>query len=276
MDISINGKPADITLESEKTVGDILSGIEGWLEGSEHRIGGLRIDGETIDVGALAESFTLDIDHIKALDIKIISWPELAMEALLNAQEELKFYENASFEDQCRIRSGWEYQVAAGFLSEQIPDMGECIGKTLDGAGFTPEETSHLIDERIRELEDPSGELNAIGSLVTGITGRLEDLPLDIQTGKDGRAAETVQLFSHITEKLFRILHVLTFRGLALDAISIDTVPMHSFIEEFSASLKELVGAYEAKDVVLVGDLAEYELAPRLLKFYTALSNPCY
>ena len=37
--------------------------------------------------------------------------------------------------------------------------------------------------------------------------------------------------------------------------------------------LKELVEAYEIQDAVLVGDLAEYELSPRLLKLYSALTE---
>ncbi|MDR3333594.1 MAG: hypothetical protein LBT13_01725 [Treponema sp.] len=274
MDISINGKPADITLEAEKTLGDVLSGLEGWLEGSEHRISGLQIDGSPIDADVLTDVFSWEVANIKTVDIRILSWSELALDAFHRAQEELRVYGNAPFED--RIRKAWEEEAAAHFLAEQIPDIGEWIGKTLGGEGFTPEEMGHLIDERIRELTDPTGELNALGSLVMEVAKRLEDLPLDIQTGKDSKAAETVHLFSHITEKLFRILHLLTLAGLVLHDLSIDTLSMHDFIEGFGASLKELVTAYEAKDVVLVGDLAEYELAPRLLKLYAAISNADY
>ncbi|MDR3172598.1 MAG: hypothetical protein LBU17_13430 [Treponema sp.] len=276
MDISINGKPADITLETEKTLGDVLSGLEGWLEGSEHRISGLQIDGSPIDVDALTDVFTWEVANIKTVDIRILSWSELALDAFHHAQEELRVYGNAPFEDHCRIRKAWEEEAAAHFLAEQIPEIGEWIGKTLEGEGFTSEEMGHLIDERIRELTDPAEELKALGSLVMEVAKRLEDLPLDIQTGKDSKAAETVHLFSHITEKLFRILHLLTLAGLVLHDLSIDTLSMHDFIAGFGTSLKELVTAYEAKDVVLVGDLAEYELAPRLLKLYAAISNADY
>jgi hypothetical protein len=40
---------------------------------------------------------------------------------------------------------------------------------------------------------------------------------------------------------------------------------LKDYIDEFSTALKELASAYENNDTVLVGDLAEYELSPRLL-----------
>jgi hypothetical protein len=44
-------------------------------------------------------------------------------------------------------------------------------------------------------------------------------------------------------------------------------------MEEFNAALSELSAAYENRDTVLVGDISEYELAPRLSKFFSALKN---
>jgi hypothetical protein len=44
-------------------------------------------------------------------------------------------------------------------------------------------------------------------------------------------------------------------------------------VEEFNSTLKELFSAYENRDTVLVGDIAEYELAPRLLKLFSAMKN---
>ena len=46
---------------------------------------------------------------------------------------------------------------------------------------------------------------------------------------------------------------------------------MTDYIMEFSAALRELLAAYEQHDTVLVGDLAEYEMAPRLRGLHAAL-----
>jgi hypothetical protein len=273
MDISINEKPADITLESEKTVGELLSGIEQWLQGSEHRISGLRIDGQTIDARSLSQVFTQPLDHIQSIDITVSAWQDLALEALLNIREDLLSYDQSAFDRKYRIKNTWEAGVAARFLAEHIPDIFALVRKTFEGSGLTPTNAGRIVDERIRELVDPVNEIAAMQNAVSEIASRLEDLPLDIQTGKDSKAVETIQLFSHSTDKLFRLIRFLRLLGRDLDAVSVDALPLDKFIDQFGAALKELLEAYETQDVVLVGDLAEYELAPRFLKLYSALNE---
>jgi hypothetical protein len=274
MDITINGKPADITLESEKTLGDFLTGLESWLDGAGHRISGIQLDGRDIGADALSGSVERALQDVGTIAIKTLSWPDLATEALLYTLENISAWENASPEDRPLILESWREGAAGRFLAEQIPDFFKEIEKVLEGKGFTPEEIKPFFEERLRELEDPYAELDRIEASTAAIAARLEDLPLDIQTGKDKRAAETIQLFSHIAEKLFRLLYRLKFDGFSPDALTIESLPIQKFIEEFGAALKELTAAYEAKDAVLVGDLAEYELAPRLVSLYATLKAP--
>jgi len=94
-----------------------------------------------------------------------------------------------------------------------------------------------------------------------------------MQTGKDRRAAETVQLFSQIGEKLFRVFFIYKSEGLSMETFVIDDLPARVFIEEFNGALRELFLAFESRDTVLAGDIAEYELAPRLLKFFATLKS---
>ncbi|MDR2143053.1 MAG: hypothetical protein LBP29_01630 [Treponema sp.] len=133
-------------------------------------------------------------------------------------------------------------------------------GKVLPGKALP------LINERIRELRDPAAEIKASFPATSEIAKRLEDLPLDVQTGKDARAAETLALFSGLSEKLFRLLYILRSRGAAAES-------MNGFLGEFGSAVKELHSAYANKDTVLVGDIAEYELAPRLLEFSSLLDS---
>jgi hypothetical protein len=274
MNVTINGEAADITTESEKTLGDFLTGMELWLEGAGHRLRGLCLDGEDIDADTLAGTMERDLREIKNIALKTASWPELAAEAVFYTLEDITARENASAGDKDLIRRSWKESPAARFLEEQIPDIFTAAEGALTGEGLAPAEAKRLMEERLRELEDPRAELGSIEPLVTAIAARLEDLPLDIQTGKDGRAAETVQLFSHVAEKLFRLLYSLKSGGFAADTWTIQSLSMNDFIEEFNIALRELTAAYEAKDAVLVGDLAEYELAPRLVSLYRTLKEP--
>jgi hypothetical protein len=274
MKITIDGKAADIALEKEKTLGDVLGGIGEWLAGSGYSLCGLRINGEALGAGAIAGSFDMALDAIDTLDIQTAGLPVLMAEALVAMRQTIGDYENASFEERQRVEQRWAASPAASFLAERIPDIAGFAAQTFRGEGLAPASLASLAEERLRELRDPLPELGGLEELVESTAHRLEDLPLDIQTGKDSRAAETVQIFSAITEKLFRIFSLLKLEGFITDTIVIDGMPFSAFIDDFSAALKELLAAYETKDAVLVGDLAEYELAPRLRTFYAAIKTP--
>ncbi|MDR0524871.1 MAG: hypothetical protein LBG90_03265 [Spirochaetaceae bacterium] len=274
MEISINERPADIVLESEKTVGDLLAGIDEWLQGTKNRISGLRIDGQIVDAASLSGVFQQELKTLRAINITVSTWQDLALEALITMQDYLTIYETGSSEDQRCIRDGWEASVAARFLAEQIPDVFAGIRQTLTGEGLGPREAGRLVEERIKELIEPQTELKQISPAIADIAVRLEDLPLDMQTGKDSRAAETIQLFSQIADKLLRLIRFTKLQGGLPDSLGVEDLPLNDFIDAFTDILKELLAAYETQDPVLVGDLAEYELAPRLLKLYAALTNP--
>jgi hypothetical protein len=143
--------------------------------------------------------------------------------------------------------------------------------KCFVGEGASPNELKSILEERLRELENPRRELADSAAPVEALVQRLKDLPLDLQTGKDRRAAETMSLFSTLAEKLVRLFNLLKIEGLFPENKTVEGVQVVDYIGEFDSTLKELIQAYEEQDTVLVGDLAEYELAPRLLQFYTAI-----
>jgi tellurite resistance protein len=280
MDISINGKAADITLESERTIGEVLSGMAAWLQSSGYRLNGLEIDGETVAGTDISAVFGRELGGIGAIDIKACSHSELALDALCEARTFLTAYTNGESrgDEQRNIALLWRAAPAASFLREESARLFQDINAVfdLDGAegAVKAARVIPLVDERVRELVNPVEELGLIEGVVAGIAERLEELPVDIQTGKDGRAAETVNLFSGVAEKLFRLFYLIQAQGQDLSGILIGAFPVYDFLGEFSTALKELLAAYEGRDVVLVGDLAEYELAPRLRSFYGALKVP--
>jgi hypothetical protein len=273
MEITINGVPAGITLETEKTIGDLLSGLENWLEGSGYYLSGLTVDGAVIGAGGVDSALGLSLERIGTLDIKTSAWSLLALEAFYTLRNTLDDYEAASFEERKNLAGGWTESAAARFLAERFPDLSERAGKSFAGEGLSTGEIRVLAEERIREIEDPRRELGRAEPALTEIVKRLEDLSLDIQTGKDGRAAETISLFTGISEKIFRLLPLLKSRGLDPDSLEVEGASFKAFLEEFAAAVKELLAAYETRDMVLAGDLAEYELAPRLGKFYAVIKS---
>jgi len=271
MKIRINGVDADIQPETEKTVGELLAALDTWLTGSGHRLSGLAIDGKTIHADDLEDCFGRAIDTVDTLDISANSVLELLAEGLFHVLQDIEAYEAAGFEEKGSFAGHWQGTPEAHLLAEQSPDLYNWVLKTFSGEGSGPQALRMLIEERLRELQNPADEMEKIKPLVEEICVRLEELPLDIQTGKDARAAETVSAFSGIAEKVFRVYHVLKAEGFPVEEIRVADMPVAAYITEFDTALRELLAAYEQHDTVLVGDIAEYEMAPRLRGFYDAV-----
>jgi hypothetical protein len=271
MDITINGKQADITLEGEKTLGEVLSALEGWLRSSGHRISGLKLNGKTIGEDSLDQAFNRDLETVETLDLETSSWAEHAAQSIVSLYGMLAKLENSAYRERESLRAEWAALPGARFLRSEIPELWAMADKSFAGEGSSPGELKALLEERLRELENPRRELAAAAPLVETLAGRLKDLPLELQTGKDRRAAETMGLFSALAEKLVRLFNLLKIEGHFPEGMTTEGVPILDYIGEFDSTLKDLIRAYEERDTVLVGDLAEYELAPRLLQFYAAI-----
>ena len=273
MDIFINDKPADITLDTEETLGDVMSGIEQWLSPTGSRIRSISVNGREVSDSSLGEAFCLSVSDIKKLDISVCAWRELATEALADLYKTSFLLGKTAFEERANVISAWEGSSAARFLISDAPDIYTIGRAAFSGEGLSLSDLNIIVEERLREAGDPQGEIFNSEDLVGVIAGRLEELPLDMQTGKDRRAAETMQLFTQMGEKLFRLYFILKSEGLIPETFTISGLPARDFMNKFNDALKELSSAYENKDTVLVGDIAEYELAPRLLSIYEALKN---
>jgi len=275
MEIYINSAKADIILESEKTLADVLAGLDQWLSGSNpdycaacvagdgFRLSGVIIDGKVIDAAAIDASLERDISTIKTLNILVSGISDLLYEALFFTIHVMSEFEKLDHGKKQHYCENWKASPAAALIGEQTPQLYKIIANAFIGNGFTPNEAASVIEEYMREIDNPSEELQRMETDVAEITSRLEELPLDIQTGKDRRASETIQYFSTVAEKVLRLYALMKAKYQA--AANID-------ISEFSAILKEMIQAYETKDSIMVGDLAEYELAPRLRSLYNALN----
>jgi hypothetical protein len=268
MKIVIDEKDADIVLEYEKTVGEALSGIEDWLSGAGLCISGITLDGE--DVSAhIDDVFKRTVDQIECMAIKTSFVSTLHIEALYQALECLAAFaaanrgEASSVAERKRIQTEWEASDGAHFLSGHDYSIFSDISKVFKGndSGDVQKAIAEQIGSLDRMIKDPAKEFLSLEAQVVNLNERLEALPLDMQTGKDRRAAETIDIFSTLTEKMFGLIRLVsqTFDETALN--------------EFNAALKEFLAAYENKDMVLIGDLAEYELAPRLSKIYNDIKN---
>jgi hypothetical protein len=171
-----------------------------------------------------------------------------------------------------RILSDVYAQSAEGKLGDQAAPnspsqdrLSSLIRRTSLSSGELPDEASSrelsvtiemvqkVLAGRGRELTDPNGELRATLTALSAARDGLTDVPVLLQTGKDGEAMQHIIRFSELVSKLLRVAP-------RSEAEAIEG----SKIGELNAALQELIEAFKQEDTVLIGDIVEYELAERV------------
>jgi hypothetical protein len=186
MEFYVNNNKVDITLENEKTVGDILRGFE--TEFSKN-------DATTIAI-------VLNGHHVSA----------------------------AEFD-------------------------------TFSAEPLTPDTKLELT---IVTLDDIKNELSAESKAARILSQKLAQLPVQLQAGKD---KEANMLIKDVADLIDQFCHTASLTALfpqVYTALIINEKNVADFFTDFAPILSDFEHALEAKDTVLIGDLAEYEISPRL------------
>ncbi|MBU0936403.1 MAG: hypothetical protein KKI09_09315 [Spirochaetes bacterium] len=130
------------------------------------------------------------------------------------------------------------------------------------------ERTCSFFKERRQEAEDPELAMHNAAKLFMALRDDLSKVAVRLQTGKDAEAMHTMVLIVELINKTVRILP--DFISVSDQELNIDGLNVQDFYESFNTVLRELMEAFEHKDSVLIGDLAEYEILPRMGAFFEA------
>jgi len=152
----------------------------------------------------------------------------------------------------------------------------------VDGKELTSQELDLLfkqpVDSAITiELSTFSGA--EIRNYMKGLTQDLskyaddfEQIPVYMQTGKDVQALNLLGTFSEKLNELYRSLLLSDITELPID-IQIEEKSIHEYQKDITALLHDIVSSIEEKDIIQVGDLAEYELAPLVKTLVNGVSS---
>jgi hypothetical protein len=263
MTIIIDGVNADIKFENEKKFGEVISSLEEWACESGFCLSGMSADG----MGAedMEVLFNRNIQDINTLRIDTMPLAIPYAEALELLDAALHSWMSGEGREDAEAR--WLESPGAAFIERRDKQLSELLrGGFSDGAAA---KAAVLVRERAVEAGNPVSAFLSMEDGLNENTARLLDLPLDLQTGNDRRAAETIERFSGFTQNLFRLFPLLKYAMAGKPGDG--EVPV--LFDEFKSALKEFLAAYENKDMVLCGDLAEYEIAPRIKTIYMVLKE---
>ena len=152
----------------------------------------------------------------------------------------------------------------------------------VDGKELTSHELDLLFKQPVNtditvELSTFSGAeiRNYMKSLTQELSDYAKDfeqIPVYMQTGKDVQALKLLGVFSEKLNELYRALLLSDVTELPID-IQIEGKSVHEYQKEITTLLRDIVSSIEEKDIIQVGDLAEYELAPLVKTLINGVSS---
>ena len=288
MRLMINDEEVSYSLEHERTLGEVVHGVRAWLAAAGFVITGLKADDRDLlqspveawgevgvaDVGALGVTAThtgdMKIAHWRTVD----RWLEML-------EEEIGRTEAASADPLAELLKGLP-QTLEGFKANPFlppgSDAGARFAATFTGRqsseirAWSPEArrdaaqlVSHLrglVQVRLEEAVHPRAALGRCVGPLRACMGELREVSVLLQTGRDKAAMEIVIRFTDIVQSLMDLLPFLP-----------PDTERARILVELTPILRELVAAFGSRDSVLIGDLLEYEVAPRMEKIAPLLEK---
>jgi len=276
--ITLDGQLLNYTLEGEQNLYQVLSSIAQWLSPQKAEITHLTLNGKSIEHWNRKEFENISIGEIDQLDIVTTTESEQEyneLEILLQYFHLLKRALEGRQKDSLaeilkeysHVQPTLEYHLRSVFLSEGSARFP--LERTLSTEGEWKQaeqfvqNTLSLLEARLYELTHPYEACEALIPLLDQTKGEIEHTSVLLQTGRDREAVRNVLSFIEILSKTLRILARLH--------------PSDPRVQEvhrsLSQPLKELNEAFLHKDSVLIGDLLEYEIAPKLEELQSLLQR---
>jgi hypothetical protein len=289
LEIRINDQPLAFRLENERTLGEVLGGLERWLAGSELVLCEARWGDRDLLALPAEEWSATSPEQVQRLELTVRHASELRLENLRTLKEFLQAVRAFAGEEEPRAEAGAELERGYPLFLDSLrrhfseAEVGAELGglaPLAEGGGpgglrrLDPQararmsEAASALQERIglrlAEADDPRAALARLAAELEGTAAGISEVSVLLATGRDRQAMEAVVRFSELSQRLLRLLGT-------LGVPAVGGREPREFFESLNRVLQELLAAFEARDTVLIGDLLEYEVAPRLRQLRSVL-----
>jgi hypothetical protein len=292
--LTINGEDVSYSLENEKTLGEIVHGIRTWLAAEGFIITGLRADERDILESPDGQWGGAGVDTVATLgvtathtgDMKVAHWRTVDRWLAMLEEEVVRppagTLTGPGSPDPLEVLLEGLPQTMEGFAANPFLPPGSDAGTRFQAAfsgqaapairSWAPEVQKEavglirllrsLLQARIDDAAHPRESLSRCAGLLRGSMAELREVSLLLQTGRDKPAMDIVIRFADTVQSLMDVLPFLA-----------PDPERARLLTELTPVLRELVAAFGSRDSVLIGDLLEYEVAPRLEKIAPLLEK---
>lgn len=288
MEIFINDNKIDFQLENETVLHHVIEGIDDWTEKDGFHIQDIFFDNKPYS-RTDAECTEMPLEQVTELKIIAKTRMEIHQDNLQLLYQYISLFLksiegwNTKLIKDLQTESGPVTHLLSQFLEEDYESDSSISRKLYTNINnFSFDDSSEgsalneplvhylsslkiILYERISELSNPLGELVKTTAALKLTQNEINDISVLLQTGKDREALNSIIKFSELNQKTLRLYPLLKNTGIIdINVIVIDDKNISDYYSDLNGILSELIEAFTANDSVLIGDLLEYEVAPRL------------
>ena len=286
MKIYINEEILNSKIEKEETIGEVYSEIKKWAESQGKFVLQCLVDGTEMQQDQLKN---IQIDSAERLDFYVGENLDVLISGLIELDKYIDTVGNTLLgRDSLTEKENRDLKDGVFWISEVMESAKNLL--KLDytkiiplPGGNTLQEIINSITNDIAHLDSVTGvenyleiDLHTIKEIISTYADNMEVLKKEFirinenfQSGKDAVAGE---LLNHSIGRLHVMLSSFVslkgrFPEYNLDAIEIEGETLGDTIEKLNSLLSEVAKSLEINDIVMAGDLLEYELPDVLEKF---------
>lgn len=157
------------------------------------------------------------------------------------------------------------------------------IGIIIDGKQITanifddevnkPLEKNTKFEFTVVSENDIKASFIKLTELFNELAQKMEQIPVELQNGKNLEASNSIKQLADAIDQFCRIATLASLFPQTFKDSVIENMNFADFFADFSPVLKDFEDALKNNDTVMIGDLAEYEICPRLLQISKFLTD---
>ena len=173
--------------------------------------------------------------------------------------------------------------VLKSFESTCEENQAAVIGISVDGKQITADlfdaEASKPLGKdtkfefSIVTVNDIKASFAKLSELFDELASQMEGVPVALQSGKNKEVSTSI---AKLADSIDQFCHIATLASLFPDTFTnsqLNGANIKDFFADFSPILKDFEDALQNNDTVMLGDLSEYEICPRLKEISKALKE---
>lgn len=173
-------------------------------------------------------------------------------------------------------------EVLTAFESELEKENATIININLDGKTIFPDEIDNILQKELEantiiKLEVISQNqieqsFSVQKELSSTLAEEIKTLSVKFISGKDKEANSIIAKLADLIDSLCHTASLSALFPQKFGNLRIEGKTFPEFFKDFSEILRDFENAFESKDTVLMGDLGEYEISPRLIQLANSLN----